>query len=178
VIDRARTGVALRTLEPDDREPVHEILVRTGYFTAVEIATALELIDDWLTRGEPSGYLCFVATDPGTDVVLGYVCVGPAPLTEGTYDLYWIAVDPHTQGRGIGRALLNWAEGEVEHRRGRLLLIETSSQEVYQSTVRFYERCGYALVARITDYYRAGDDKLVFGKYLESGKPRVNASNR
>jgi len=54
----------------------------------------------------------------------------------------------------------------VERLGGRLLLIETSSQEVYQSTVRFYERCGYALLARITDYYRPGDDKLLFGKYL------------
>jgi ribosomal protein S18 acetylase RimI-like enzyme len=170
VIDRARTSVALRALQREDRDPVHDILVRTGYFTAVEVSTAMELIDDWLTNGEPSGYLCFVATDPGTDAVLGYVCVGPAPLTDGTYDLYWIAVDPNAQSRGIGRALLDWAESEVARRQGRLVLIETSSQEVYRSTVRFYERCGYALVARITDYYRSGDDKLVFGKYLVGGR--------
>jgi ribosomal protein S18 acetylase RimI-like enzyme len=166
VIDRARVSVALRALQREDREAARDILVRTGYFTAVEVSTAMELIDDWLTNGEPSGYLCFVATDPATDAVLGYVCVGPAPLTDGTFDLYWIAVDPETQGRGIGRALLDWAESEVARRHGRLVLIETSSQEVYRSTVRFYERCGYALVARIPGYYRAGDDKLVFGKYL------------
>jgi ribosomal protein S18 acetylase RimI-like enzyme len=170
VIERARTSVALRALQRDDREPVHEILVRTGHFTAVEMSTAMELIDDWLTTGEPSGYLCFVATEPATDAVLGYVCVGPAPLTEGTYDLYWIAVDPQAQSRGVGRALLDWAEAEVARRRGRLVLIETSSQEVYRSTVRFYERCGYTLVARIGDYYRPGDDKLVFGKYLAGGR--------
>jgi ribosomal protein S18 acetylase RimI-like enzyme len=154
VIERARTAVALRALQREDREPVHDILVRTGFFTAVEVSTALELIDDWLTNGEPSGYLCFVATDPGTDAVLGYVCVGPAPLTDGTYDLYWIAVDPHAQSRGIGRALLDWAETEVV-------------------------RCGYALVARIAEYYRQGDDKLVFGKYLSAGRgPGVAETGR
>lgn len=178
MIDRARTGVALRALQPEDREPVHDILVRTGHFTGVEISTALELIDDWLGRGEPSGYLCFVATEPADDVVLGYVCVGPVPLTDGTYDLYWVAVDPRMQGRGIGRALLDWAEAEVERRNGRLLLIETSSQELYRATVRFYERCGYTLVARIADFYRLGDDKLVFGKYLSSPGPPLPASGR
>lgn len=165
--DRARAAVALRPLVATDREVVRGILVGTGYFTAVEVTTALELIDEWLATGESSGYLCFVATEPATESVLGYVCVGPAPLTDGTYDLYWIAVDPATQGRGVGRALLGRAEDEVERRGGRLLLIETLSQDVYQSTVRFYERCGYALLARIADYYRPGDDKLLFGKYLQ-----------
>lgn len=170
MIERARSSVALRPLQREDREPIHDILVRTGYFTAVEVSTAMELIDDWLTNGEPSGYLCFVATDPATDAAMGYVCVGPAPLTDGTYDLYWIAVDPHAQSRGIGRALLDWAENEVARRQGRLVLIETSSQEMYSATVRFYERCGYALVARIKEYYRPGDDKLVFGKYLRGNR--------
>jgi ribosomal protein S18 acetylase RimI-like enzyme len=166
MIDRGRAVVTLRPLSADDRAPVHAILTRTGFFTAVEIATALELIDEWLTVGEPSGYLCSVAVDVVTDAVLGYVCVGPAPLTDGTYDLYWIAVDPARQGRGVGRALLTCAEDEVRGRRGRLLLIETSSQEVYRPTVRFYERCGYTLMASLTDYYRPGDDKLVLGKRI------------
>jgi ribosomal protein S18 acetylase RimI-like enzyme len=167
VIRGARAAVALRTLQSEDREPVHVILERTGYFTEEEVSTALELVDDWLSRGEASGYLCFVATDSETDVVLGYVCFGPVPLTDGTYDLYWIAVDPSTQGRGVGRALLEWSETDVARRHGRLVLIETSSQARYQPTVRFYERCGYSLLARLADFYRPGDDKLVFGKYLK-----------
>ena len=167
----ARVGgaVTVRPLRSGDRERTHDILRRTGFFTSVEIATALELIDEWLATGESSGYLCFVATDVDDDLVQGYVCVGPAPLTEGTYDLYWIAVDPEAQGRGVGRALLAAGEAQVARHEGRLLLIETSSQAVYQPTVRFYERCGYRLLARIAEYYRPGDDKLVFGKYLTPG---------
>jgi ribosomal protein S18 acetylase RimI-like enzyme len=51
-------------------------------------------------------------------------------------------------------------------RGGRMLLIETSSQETYGATIRFYERNGYQLMARIKNYYRIGDDKLVFSKEL------------
>ena len=166
MIDRARASVAVRTLQAGDREAVRDILMRTEFFTGVEVSTALELIDEWLALGEPSEYLCYVATDPATAAVLGYVCFGPVPLTDSTYDLYWIAVDPRTQGRGVGRALLNWTEAEVARRRGRLILIETSSQDKYHSTVVFYERCGYELLARLVDFYRSGDDKLMFGKYL------------
>lgn len=178
MIDRARSSVALRALEPDDREAVHGILKQTGFFTPVEVSTALELIDEWLARGEPSDYLCFVATDPRSRAVLGYVCFGPVPLTDGTYDLYWIAVDPATQGRGVGRALVDYAEAEVTRRRGRLVLIETSSVDKYHPTARFYERCGYLLLARLTDFYRPGDDKLVFGKYLTNQSPRSGRSRR
>jgi len=55
----------------------------------------------------------------------------------------------------------------VRHRGGRLMLIETSSQESYGATVAFYERTGYDLVARIPGFYRPGDDKLIYAKELE-----------
>jgi hypothetical protein len=47
-----------------------------------------------------------------------------------------------------------------------LLLIETSSQETYGGTIQFYERTGYELVGKIPEYYKVGDDKLIFAKRL------------
>jgi ribosomal protein S18 acetylase RimI-like enzyme len=163
----------IRPLASHDRERVREIVVATGHFNDVEIETAMELVDAWLAEGEASDYLTYVLTDSSTTAastgaVRGYVCVGPTPLTEGTYDLYWIAVDPRAQGHGNGRVLLRFAEDEVRRRGGRLLLIETSSQELYGATARFYERNGYALVARIPNFYHVGDDKLVYAKELVS----------
>jgi ribosomal protein S18 acetylase RimI-like enzyme len=108
-----------------------------------------------------------VLDDADPREVRGFVCFGPAPLTDGTFDLYWIAVDPVFQGRGYGARLLRFAEDDVRRRGGRLLLIETSSQEAYGATTRFYERSGYGLVARIPEFYRAGDDKLIFAKRVE-----------
>lgn len=159
--------VEIRPLEENDRPAINEILVRTGNFSPDEIETAMELVDEWLADGEESGYLTYVLeSGTGRHSVAGYVCFGEAPLTEGTYDLYWIAVDPDVQHSGYGRMLLEFAEREVRERKGRLLLIETSSQETYGATIRFYERAGYDLAARIREYYRLGDDKLVFAKWL------------
>jgi ribosomal protein S18 acetylase RimI-like enzyme len=80
--------------------------------------------------------------------------------------LYWIVVDRATQKKGIGRYLLEYVEREVKEQGGRMLLVETSSQESYGETIRFYEKNSYQLVARIKDFYRIGDDKLVFSKVL------------
>jgi ribosomal protein S18 acetylase RimI-like enzyme len=155
--------MTIRRLAPRDRARLLEIVRATGNFTEQEIEIAREVIDDALA-GDP-GYTVNVVEDEAGRVA-GYEAHGPAPLTDGTWDLYWIAVDPATQGAGYGRALLAFAERDVVARGGRLLLIETSSQESYGATIRFYERGGYPLMARIKDFYRVGDDKLIFGRTL------------
>jgi ribosomal protein S18 acetylase RimI-like enzyme len=160
----------IRPLVRADRDGVIRILENAGNFTADEIATALELIDEWLDDGEESGYLTYVLDTVGEDTVgvLGYVCFGPTPLTESTYDIYWIAVDRLKHRGGVGKRLLKFVEEETERRGGRLLLIETSSQETYGGTIKFYERTGYDLVGKVKDYYKPDDDKLIFAKRLKS----------
>jgi ribosomal protein S18 acetylase RimI-like enzyme len=155
----------IRPLLAPDRKDVLRILDNAGNFTADEVATARELIDEWLEQGSQSGYLTYVLEEDSLGV-LGYVCFGPTPLTESTYDLYWIVVDKSKHRGGVGKRLLKFVEEEVERRGGRLLLIETSSQETYGGTIQFYERTGYALVGKVADYYKAGDDKLIFAKRL------------
>lgn len=98
--------------------------------------------------------------------MLGYACFGLHPLTQGTYDLYWIVVDPIAQGRGIGHALLARVEAEVQARGGRLLLVETSSTPAYTSARRFYESSGYRCEATIHDFYAPGDNLVIFSKDL------------
>ncbi len=160
-------GVRIRPPKPSDRPRIEQIVASTGKFNPQEIATALELVDEALNKGEESGYtLDVLEAGKGAGTVEGYACYGPTPLTQGTWDLYWIAVDPTTQGRGFGRQLLEHVEREVARRGGRMILIETSSQDSYAPTVRFYEKAGYGLAARIRNFYRVGDDKLMFTKEL------------
>jgi ribosomal protein S18 acetylase RimI-like enzyme len=159
--------VRIRPLSRQDRSRIEEMVVSSAKFTPVETAVAMELVDEALARGEASGYIIAVLEEAGHQPpVQGYVCYGLVPLTEGVYDLYWIVVDPPSQGKGLGRRLLDFVERDVVARGGRMLLIETSSQQIYDATIRFYHRSGYEVAARIKNFYRIGDDKLIFSKEL------------
>ena len=162
----------IRPLGKQDHDAVRIILENAGNFTAEEIATAIELVDEWLEDGEESGYLTYVlesTSDPFP--IVGYICFGEAPLTTGTYDLYWIAVDTRHHRGGFGKKLVQFAEQQIAKRGGRMLLIETSSLETYDGTISFYERTGYEIAGRIKDFYKPGDDKLIFCKRLGAAQP-------
>jgi len=159
----------IRPVEARDRERIHQILVATNRFTEEEVRCADELVESAVEHPEKGDYIVHVLEEPDSGpnkAVQGYVCYGATPLTEGVFDLYWIAVDPRTQGLGFGQLLLRFVENEVRRQRGRMLLIETSSKESYGPTLRFYERSGYDEISRIKDFYRIEDDKVIFCKKL------------
>lgn len=135
-------------------------------FSPAEVDVAMELIDVCLNQKEQKDYTIHVATDE-TDSIVGYVCYGPTPATIGTFDLYWIVVDVVCQNQGIGKQLLQFVEGEVSRKVGRLIIIETSSVEKYLPTRGFYLRNGYTIAAQIRDFYREGDDRVIFVKYFK-----------
>ncbi|MCU0643204.1 MAG: GNAT family N-acetyltransferase [bacterium] len=155
--------IQIRKMLPQDREPVNEIISQTQMFTEAEIAVAMELIDIYLTHKEQKDYIIYIAEDERKEVV-GYVCYGPTPATEGTFDLYWIAVSPAVQQQGVGKKLLAFTEQEIMRHNGRMIIIETSSQPKYKPTQDFYIRNHYEVEARIKDFYRIGDDRLIFVK--------------
>lgn len=160
----------IRPLVQSDHDAVRVILENARNFTAEEIETAIELVDEWLAEGEDSDYLTYVLESPNDPFpIVGYICFGEAPLTAGTYDLYWIAIDTKHHRAGLGKKLLHFAEKEIARRGGRMLLIETSSQETYGGTIGFYERSGYEIAGRIKDFYKPGDDKLIFCKRVGDG---------
>ena len=158
-------GMRTRPLRKEDIAPIQEIVRSSGNFTDEEVRTAGELVEESLQKGESSGYIVAVLEAGGK--VRGYVCYGPAPMTDGVWDLYWIAVDARIQGKGYGRTLLRFVEEDVRKRGGRMIMIETSSQEKYARTSRFYEAAHYTLAARIPNFYKVGDDKLMYLKELQ-----------
>lgn len=97
---------------------------------------------------------------------MGYACYGPRALTDRTYDLYWIAVGPKTRRGGVGRTLLRAVEQEIRRLGGRLLIVETSGLPKYEPTRAFYIATGYLLEATLKDFYKDGDDLVIFTKKM------------
>ncbi len=160
----AQEELSIRPMVEADKPHIIEAVEATDMFTGEEVDVAEELIDIYLTKKDQKDYIIFVADLAGRPA--GYVCYGPTPAAEGTFDLYWIAVAPELHKRGIGKRLLKYTEEEVSRKAGRLVVIETSSQPKYKATQDFYLRNGYAIEARIKDFYRDGDDRLIFTKRL------------
>ncbi|MBL8006711.1 MAG: GNAT family N-acetyltransferase [Ignavibacteria bacterium] len=154
----------IRNLIKEDREKIKKILIETNNFTGDEINIALELIDIYIKDKEQKDYEIFVDEKEGE--VLGYICIGPRPLTEGTYDLYWIAVNPEIQSKGIGSSLIKFMEEHLKRKNGRLILIETSGKESYKKERKFYEKNSYNELVNIKDFYKVNDSLVIYGKYI------------
>lgn len=151
----------IRITRPEDADAIMAISRAVGVFSDEEIATVKELLDEYEAMGpEASGYYFLSYVMDGR--VVGFACYGPRALTEGTYDLYWVATDPSVQGKGVGAALSTRCAELAKAGGGRLLVAETSSLTKYAPTRRFYETHGYALEATIRDFYAPGDDLVVY----------------
>ena len=158
-------GVIVQPANPDDRQAILAVTSRIENFTDDEKDTVRELWDEQTLKGQDvSGYNFLVARE-GADIV-GFACYGPRALTEGTYDLFWIAVDPSVRRMGAGVALMRATESEVRKRGGRLVIVETSGMEKYTSTRAFYESVGYQKEAVIRDFYKARDDLVIYTMHL------------
>jgi D-alanine-D-alanine ligase len=145
-----------------DCEAIFTILQRTGFFSDEELKTAIELIEEKLSIGEKSSYQFMFAERNGKSI--GYSCYGLIPLTESSYDLYWIAVDPESQGGGLGRILLAKSEESIKMAGGLRVFAETSSRKQYIPTRKFYKSSGYKKTAYFPDFYSIDDGKVVFVK--------------
>ncbi len=155
----------IRPATKKDKPALIRILKNTPEFTPAEVVLADEVIEAYLFNPAESGYFILVAEIDAK--VGGYVCYGPTPITDATWDLYWIAVDHNIQGQGIGKKLMEAAEKEIQQAKGKLILVETSSKPGYEKTNAFYQRIGYRQICRIRDFYAIGDDQILYEKRFE-----------
>lgn len=156
----------IRKLIHDDREQIRRILTDTGHFNDDEIKVALELIDVYLNDEKQTDYIIYVIENEETKQAAGYICYGKRPLTDWTYDLYWIAVDPNIHGKGLGSRLVKHMEDDLAGSGGKIILIETSGKAEYENERKFYIKNGYEVQTIIKDFYRRGDDLFIYRKYL------------
>ncbi len=158
----------IRPLLEKDRARLLSMLIKTRAFTSAEIDVAMELIDIVLKDENQKDYEIDCMADD-QDQVIGYICYGSTPMTQGTFDLYWIAVDPDSQEKGVGSKLLGFLEKRVRTEGGRLILADTSTVPQYEKTRKFYLKNGFEEVAVIRDYYYPGNDRVTFCKKIFYG---------
>jgi GNAT superfamily N-acetyltransferase len=153
-----------RDFNRSDRAAVQRLLAATRFFNEEELHVAMELVDERLAHGPGSHYRFLVARD-GAETV-GYACWGPILGTHSSVDLYWIAVHPQCQGKGVGKALLAAAEAWIREDGTLRIYIETSSRALYEPTRAFYLATGYSVATVLEDFYGPEDGKYIFVKVL------------
>jgi acetoin utilization deacetylase AcuC-like enzyme/GNAT superfamily N-acetyltransferase len=161
----ARNGLEWRSaVMADDVGRVRVLVASTGFFNAAEVELAADLVTERLTKGIRSGYH-FVLAERGAALV-GYACYGPIHGTKDSYELFWIAVSPEEQRRGLGVQVYARAEAAMRKAGARAIYADTSSSDRYAPTRGFYQRVGFAEEARIADFYAPGDSKIIYAKPL------------
>ena len=150
----------IRKLAQPDREPILTVLRSDDTFSEEEVTVATEVLDAALAQ-PGRDYHILVCEDA---TVVGYVCYGPTPMTRGAFDLYWLATHRDARGRGVARRLVEAMEAELAACGARVVRVETSQLDAYGAARAFYLRLGYLEAGRIRDFYRPGDDLVIFAK--------------
>jgi ribosomal protein S18 acetylase RimI-like enzyme len=150
----------IRPLISSDVDSLKKVIDGTGLFPPEMLDGMLE---QYLAGDAQAGQ--WLTFDDGHKSAIAYV--GPERMTEGTWNLFLIAVHPDRQGKGIGTALMRHVELRLAARGARILLVETSDLPQFERTRRFYKHIGYQEEARIRDYYKSGEGKIVFRKTLK-----------
>ena len=156
----------IRPTTPADTDTLVALTEATGLFKPLEIVALREVLDDYHATNQADGHFAITCEEAGA--IVGFAYYAPAPMTEGTWHLYWIAVRNDQQGQGVGTRLLRHVENDIRAtHQGRVLLIDTGSLPHYERTRQFYRKNGYEQHALLQDFYAEGDSMVVFRKALK-----------
>lgn len=147
-----------------DRETVIRLVKGSGFFTPEEVDLAAHYVDEAARDGENCDHRFLFAEQDG--VPAGFSNYGVAGFSGETWYVHWIVVDNSLRGQGLGKAIMEKTEEDIRARGGRKIFVETSSTPLYVPTRAFYEKRGYTVEAVLKDYYRLGDDQVIFSKVI------------
>ena len=152
----------IRPTTPDDTAALIALADTTGLFQPNQLEELSEMLSDYF-GGNSDDHFWITDDDNGA---VGVAYCEMERMTDGTWNLQLIAIRPDRQGQGRGATLLRYVEQTLTKRGGRVLLVETSGLASFERTRAFYRKCGYDEEARIRDFYKADDDKIVYRKAL------------
>ena len=159
----------IRFATPDDKKAIMAIAEAIGLFTPPEFEELGGMLTEYFNDNLGSDHFWTVCDD-GNGVPIGVAYYAPELYADGTWNLYFIAVHPERQGKGYGEKLVNYIEQTLAARGERLLLVETSGLPNFERIWAFYRKHGFEEEARIREFYKEGDDKIIFRKELNAQK--------
>ena len=154
-------GSAIRKVTANDLTALKKVIDSSELFPSDLLD---EMIGNYLQNNSSSDIWLTKDYDD-TPTAIAYCA--PERMTEGTYNLYLIAVHKNHQGKGIGREILSYLENLLQNEGQRVLIVETSGLPEFELTRKFYDKCNYIREAKIRDFYSEGEDKIVFWKKLQ-----------
>lgn len=153
----------IRLTTPDDVTDLIVLAEASGLFEPSQTKELVHMLEQHFNGENENQDLWFTDDDNGA---VGVAYVAPERMTEGTWNLYLIAIHPEYQRQGRGIALLHHVEQVLASRGERVLLVETSGLESFEYVRSFYRKSAYDEEARIREFYKTGDDKIIFRKAL------------
>ncbi|GAA3519317.1 GNAT family N-acetyltransferase [Aquimarina addita] len=150
----------IRNIEKTDIPELKKVLDSSELFPSYLLD---DMISDYFNK-ESSTDIWFTTTEQGKPISIGYCA--PERLTEGTYNLYAIAVQKENQAKGIGKQMMEYIENLLREKGNRILIVETSGKPEFELTREFYIKCNYIKQAVIPEFYDKNDDKVIFWKKL------------
>ncbi|MGU3163646.1 GNAT family N-acetyltransferase [Vibrio cholerae] len=149
----------LRQLQLADKAKMLALVTKTQMFEAEEI---LFIADSF--EANTNGAIWFGSFDNEQMTGVAY-CV-PMEMTNETWNVLMLLVDPDLHRSGIGKALMRLMESTLTEQGKRLLIVETSSTDDFQTARAFYHAIGYSKQGTIEHYYDNDDHKITFTKKL------------
>jgi ribosomal protein S18 acetylase RimI-like enzyme len=151
-----------------EKSKMIDAAVSTGVFRDKEIDILEELIDETLS-GKETTYRVLSEYDGGD--LTAFIIFGRTPLTDFSWDIYWLVVAQGHQGKGLGRMILDKAERIMTGTaRDAVIRVETSTREEYSPARRFYAAMGFRESGVIEDFYSHGDGLAIYAKNITEGK--------
>src|SRR5205085_5968425 len=81
----------IRPTLPEDADAIVHLTAGTGVFKPHEIETLREVLGDYFSGSSGPSHRCHTMVEEGK--IVGFEYHAPTPMTEGSWHLYWIAVE-------------------------------------------------------------------------------------
>lgn len=158
----------IRLTTPSDTDALITVALSSSLFEPHQIDELRGMLAAYFSAPPETSEIWVMDDDHGG---AGVAYAAPERMTDGTWNLYLIAIHADHQRQGRGTALLNYVERLLAGRGQRLLLVETSGTKDFDYVRTFYRNNGFDEEARIRDFYADRIDKIVFRKIISSPVP-------